>query len=134
MRINYKNYTYDTKTGILVSPAGNVLKAQSIDSPDGKMQKSRFIWLIVHSSLPTGDIDHIDRNRDNNKLENLRDITHQENCINTAHTDSGGAYFKNDKPRNKPWCARIRLPDGTRKILGHYATKAEANAAYMKAR
>lgn len=42
----------------------------------------RVAWFLYHGSWPEGEIDHIDGNAQNNKLENLRDVTHTENTRN----------------------------------------------------
>lgn len=38
----------------------------------------RVIWFYFHGVWPK-ELDHIDRNKSNNKLENLRSVTHKEN-------------------------------------------------------
>lgn len=42
----------------------------------------RVIWLLVHGVWPTDQIDHIDGNPLNNAIENLREVTNQENNRN----------------------------------------------------
>ena len=50
---------------------------------DGKIVRAhRLIWMIVHGHLPKGQIDHINGDGTDNRLENLRDVTHQENSKN----------------------------------------------------
>lgn len=41
----------------------------------------RLAWVIMHGELPI-EIDHINRVRDDNRLENLRNVTHAENLNN----------------------------------------------------
>ena len=43
---------------------------------DERLLEHRMVWLYVHGHLPTGPIDHIDRDRSNNKLANLRRVIH----------------------------------------------------------
>ena len=43
----------------------------------------RLIWETFNGNIPEGyEIDHINTNRSDNRLENLRLVTHQENCNN----------------------------------------------------
>ena len=94
---------------------------------------SRLIWLHQHGKHPTGLIDHIDRNPDNNRIENLRDVTPTQNQYNKVQANIHGykgVTWRNRK--SKPWLAKIRV-DGTRINLGSFATKEEAALAYEKA-
>ena len=42
----------------------------------------RVIWAIVHDSWPEGEIDHIDGNPSNNRIENLRLASRTEQSRN----------------------------------------------------
>lgn len=49
----------------------------------------RLVWLYVYGSFPDGQIDHIDNDKLNNKLSNLRVATHHENQRNkTIHKNN----------------------------------------------
>lgn len=44
---------------------------------DGKkvcLQAHRLAWFIVHGELPRFEIDHIDQDKENNRISNLRDV------------------------------------------------------------
>lgn len=43
----------------------------------------RLAWYMVHAVWPT-QIDHVDHDRTNNKLTNLRDVSSRENQLNTS--------------------------------------------------
>ena len=94
----------------------------------------RLVWLWHHGEFPR-ILDHIDRNRDNNRLENLRLCNESQNAANAekpSHNTSGyrGVYF--ERGRDK-WIARIRIVvDGnrTRYRIGRYDTAEEAAIAY----
>lgn len=44
----------------------------------------RLVWRIAYGEYPKGDIDHINGVRDDNRLENLRDVSSYENSRNKA--------------------------------------------------
>jgi len=51
----------------------------------GMQHKShRLVWAIHNGKLPLGELDHINRVRDDNRIENLRKATRQENIDNAA--------------------------------------------------
>lgn len=75
----------------------------------------------------TLQIDHIDRNKQNNNVSNLRIISSQKNKWNT---NAKGYYWDNQK--NK-WHSQIRVNNIT-KHLGFYNTEEEANRVYLEAK
>lgn len=54
----------------------------------------RLIWLYVHGEQPTL-IDHIDRDRSNNRLTNLRETSRQENYANSNYSELSYEQRKN---------------------------------------
>ena len=46
---------------------------------DKPYRAHRVIWALVHGEWPEGQIDHINGVRDDNRLENLRVVTNQDN-------------------------------------------------------
>lgn len=42
----------------------------------------RLAWLYVYGRWPLEELDHIDRNKLNNRIDNLREVTHYENILN----------------------------------------------------
>jgi hypothetical protein len=51
-------------------------------------QVHRVIWAIVHGKMPAGEIDHINGDKQDNRLCNLRDISKQMNQMNRPHGPS----------------------------------------------
>ena len=64
----------------------------------------RLAWFYVNKIWPPNQIDHIDRNPENNAYKNLRLATCSENLQNKKNV---GCYFV--AGRSKPWCARVHL-------------------------
>ena len=73
-------------------------------------------------------VDHINENKQDNRLENLRWSNHSLNHHNVSKTK--GYYFQSS--RNK-WMSRIHL-NGQTKFLGRFDTEQEARDAYLKAK
>ena len=90
----------------------------------------RLIWAIVHGAPPRGEIDHINHDRADNRIVNLRDVSKAENLVNQSlrrNNKSGVTGVDWDKREGK-WRAQFSV-NGRRVRLGAYADKADAIAA-----
>ena len=97
------------------------------DKKDYKLLAHNFIWFMYYGEDAQIDIDHINRDRSDNRICNLRSVTRQENQFNT---NAKGFYWHK---QNKKWCAVIHL--NNKKInLGCFDTKEEAHEAYLEAK
>ena len=128
-----------------VRPSTNVdiLKPAGSARPKGRRQiqvkgKSylthRLIWLYVYGKFPDGQVDHINGDPSDNRIENLRDVTNQENHKNRSKprsNTSGHIGVHWDKDREK-WRARIKL-DGVEQHLGFFNVLEDAAAARQAA-
>jgi hypothetical protein len=78
----------------------------------------RMIFLYHHGYLPK-ITDHIDGNRYNNKIENLREVTQNQNCLNRSHMKHSKSPYKNVywNTAAKKW-AVVMSVDGIRKYFG----------------
>ncbi len=86
----------------------------------------RLIWkLVTKEDIPEGYIlDHIDRDRQNNRIENLR-LSDAKLNQNNRNPDEGVSYdSRTNQKLTKRWCATLRG-----KKIGYYATKEEAHSA-----
>ncbi len=96
----------------------------------------RLAWLYMHGEWPSGQLDHINGIRTDNRICNLRIATNSQNQQNRIaprkdnETKLTGVGFFS--PRNK-WRARIAINKNLH-FLGYFDSKDAAAAAYMKAK
>jgi hypothetical protein len=101
----------------------------TIDGRPTSLSEHRIVWKLAHNDWDIFDssidniIDHINRNKKDNSLENLHVVNHQQNMFNT---DAKGYTLR---PNGK-YEAQIKV-DGVSVSLGTYDTEEEAHAAYL---
>lgn len=146
--------SYDPETGILtwkvdrmVGMYRNVVGAKAGDEAGGvckthgyrfikvngrKYRSHRLAWLLHYGEWPEHQIDHINGDRADNRIENLRSVTNQQNG-QAAHTPRKnvsskyrGVYWYKSK---RKWRAQIET-DGKRKHIGYFDSELEAARAY----
>jgi hypothetical protein len=139
--------SYDPTTGEFLyrvrvarrTPAGSL--AGSVNNEgyrhirvDGRAYKAhRLAWLHVHGTWPGGMLDHIDGDRDNNRIANLREATRSQNLANSRPYRANSKYHKGINRRTSGlWDARISH-NGKCHFLGCFKTEGEAVAAYASA-
>lgn len=91
----------------------------------------RLIWMIHYGEDPAGQIDHINGDRADNRIGNLRVTDNTGNARNRkvrANNTSGYSGVKWWPDRQK-WQAQIGVGRSSAKSLGFYETKDEAIAA-----
>lgn len=90
----------------------------------------RLAWLYVHGVLPK-ELDHINRNRSDNKFRNLREVTRSENnknqCLRGCKSGVSGVW-----PNGRKWVAVVGAGKN-RKSLGQFDTVSDAKAARQRA-
>lgn len=105
-----------------------------IDVDGQRYAAHRLAWLYMHGTDPENYIDHIDGNRSNNRLANLRDVTHSVNMQNQrrakSHNKPGLLGVGNN---GSGFRARITV-DGKVRNLGTYQTPELAHKAYLSAK
>jgi hypothetical protein len=97
-------------------------------------KKHRVVWAMHYGQWPTKMLDHIDGNKENNAITNLREVTVQENARNRriyTNNTSGHIGIVWDSQVNK-WRARIGV-GGKRIGLGAYPNIEDAIAARQAA-
>lgn len=133
--------TYDPLTGLFshLCKTANGLRAGSVDN-EGYIRISlnkryyrahRLAWLLTFGEWPINEIDHIDGNKQNNRISNLRDVTNQGNQQNRMRPQSNNkcGYLGVAMVDGK-YIAAIRHNGKTRRI-GVFDTPIEAHQAYL---
>ena len=90
----------------------------------------RLAWLYTYGTFPVAYIDHVNRDRLDNRLDNLREATGMENAKNTVKYANNTSGFRgvNLHPSGK-WRATGQIA-GKQKHLGLFSTPEAASAAY----
>jgi len=100
---------------------------------NGKRYKEhRLAWYFCTGEWPKGQIDHIDEDKANNKISNLRDVSQTINMYNKskAHCNNKSKFLGVSKI-TKGYEARLRIGKHVL-YLGIYKTPEEANSVYSK--
>jgi HNH endonuclease len=100
-----------------------------------RISAHRAIWAIVHGIVPTVEIDHRDRIRNNNRLLNLREATPAQNSWNAVRRSRAlpkGVSFNSSKRSKNRYRAAIMV-NGVRACLGSFSTPELAGSAYAMA-
>lgn len=109
--------------GYIEFPVNNVL-----------VRAHRLAFFIVNGRWPIDQIDHIDGNKQNNSLANLREVDNRTNCENKkSRNKNNTSGFPGVVSRGKKWEARIGC-SGKLLYLGLFETPQLAHAAYIESK
>lgn len=98
---------------------------------DGALiMEHKLAWLYVYGEWPNAQIDHINRDKADNRIANLRLATNSQNHINKGLQKNNTSGFKGVvwEPSLGKWRARIKV-NGRNKYLGVFASKEDAAGA-----
>lgn len=98
---------------------------------------SHVAWYHFYGVAPDGDVlDYKNLDKDDNRIENLREATYSENSQNMRRSASNSTGFKGVSVNNAPYNnAKFRCSirhNGKRIFIGLFHTAEEAHAAYCK--
>lgn len=90
-------FIYDDETGLVYRRTANQDRIVGSSNNCGYLSVSfyfkgkyynflvhRLAWFLHYGSWPEGELDHIDRNKHNNRVTNLRISSHVDNCKNRS--------------------------------------------------
>ena len=138
---------YDPETGIFTWLVRNSSRVKVGDVAGCKSNKytaigvdgrfyyaHRLAWLYMYGNWPVNMLDHIDSNKSNNKITNLRAANKHENQQNLKKAQSHSiSRLIGVSPNGRGWCARIVL-NGKQHHCGTFKTPELAHAAYLEAK
>jgi len=116
-----------------LNPAGYVYRTIWVS---GENKNSKVYMHRQVTGCPRGmEVDHINRNRLDNRKENLRLCTRSQNNAANKKRRGGTSQYRgvsratDPKHHRKPWIAQIQK-DGVNKRLGRFETEEEAARRY----
>lgn len=102
---------------------------------DGRMYRAhRLAWLYVHGEFPSENLDHVNRDWQDNRIDNLRIASQEENMRNRGRQRNNTTGYKGVSfiRRDKRYQAKIQH-SGKHQHLGYFTCPREAAHAYNKA-
>lgn len=142
---------YDRKTGVFTWRVGRRGRAKAgtkagalagkghiqITIRNTRHYAHRLAWLITYGEWPPAgmDVDHIDGDKGNNAIANLRLASRSQNAANASglrKNNTSGYRGVSLYRRTGRWDARIFV-EGVTHCLGHHTTAEEAARAYDRA-
>ena len=140
-------FIYNPKTGDFLYRVKRKYQIHGIGQPAGYVRSGKYLiikinghpyyahrlaWLYVYGVWPEKLLDHINGNKLDNRIENLRPATQAQNKSNGSKYSNNASGYKGVVKCGNKWKAQIT--HGMKVYyLGLHETKEEAHEAYLKA-
>jgi hypothetical protein len=131
-----KGYTYNPETGQVFGSRGNeiistlktgYIQLRTTIKPQQVLLAHHFAYFMTYGNVDFNVLDHINHNKTDNRISNLRNVTQQQNTFNNKA--KGYCYDK----RSGKYESYIKI--NYKKIyLGKFNTEQEAREAYLNAK
>ncbi len=148
LKILYESLDYNENTGMFVRKKSN--KSSIVGKEAGRLHKKRgyreisvngklyyahrLAWFYKYGKFPSLPLDHIDRDKSNNSISNLRAVTVSENGQNRYTPQKNNKLGVFGVKRNgSGYSSRIKVGDKAIH-LGTFRTIKEAEIAYLIAK
>lgn len=137
------HFFYDPITGLFKKTSGPANGAMCLSVETGGYIRLRLnnrayvahrvAWFFVYGVVPSNYIDHINGNKKDNRIANLRECTNQQNTHNSATRVDNKTGFKGVSwcSKNGKFRAQIQLLSKRRISLGFFEAPELAAAAYQ---
>lgn len=90
----------------------------------------RLVWFHFYGAMPAHEIDHINGDRLDNRIANLRDIPKKKNLQNRTKILSKTGFLGVTRKPGGKYVAQITV-DGKTRSLGRFLTPQAAHRAYI---
>lgn len=99
------------RVGLAAGSINNVTRYRSIRIFNKNYYAHRLAWLYVHGYFPEGNLDHINNVRDDNRIKNLRHVSHSCNMRNAEMLSNNTSGVKGVRwsKRDMVWRAEIKI-------------------------
>ncbi len=102
-------------------------------SVEGKLYFAhRLAWFYVYGEWPDGLIDHINRNKSDNRIENLRVVGHSKNGHNANLSKRNKTGYSGVTQIQSGKYRACFVKDRKRIHIGYYDTPEQAHCAYLE--
>lgn len=128
-----KGYTYEPETGKIYGIRGKEIKGKLngyyciINKKFPILFHHHLAWYMTYGNLDFDELDHINRNKLDNRICNLR----ISNRVQQTQNRNSKGYYKNSKANT--WFSTIMF-EGKKLYLGSFKTEEEARQAYLEAK
>lgn len=123
--VSNKQPIYDSESGIIYDKYGKPLSKINksgyyVTTYKGKqILAHRLAWYLHYGVFPIGELDHINSNRADNRIVNLREVTRQQNMLNRLKGTNNTSGIKGVSKFRDKWIVRISI-NGKYKSFGIY--------------
>ena len=130
--VRFNNKCAGKRADRICSRTGYRLIAVRINGEEHYIRAHRLAWFLVYGEEPNL-IDHLNGDRSDNRIDNLRSVDQVENArnIGLSKRNTSGVLGVSYCNTRKKWCAK-GLVGKTRKHLGYFDTKEAATDARKK--
>jgi hypothetical protein len=124
-------FLYDPVSGDLFNQKGKLLTSHTVNICGKTTEKHRLIWFIYTGYWPDV-VDHKNRNHNDNRWCNLRDVSQAQNLQNKSIYKNNASGFRGVSLHKGKWRARISINRKTHD-LSYWEDRDMAYAARLQA-